>query len=100
VPRSRGWHRLRDFRAPATYAKKKRGEVPLTDPATIIVHVPDGDSLVSPMNGIRSWLDGNKVQPREFNPVSDGRDRAYAIAFASIDDATRFRLQFVDLKPR
>jgi hypothetical protein len=74
--------------------------VPLTDPATIIVHVPEGDSLGFTMNEIRSWLDENKIQLREFKPVSDGRDRAYAIAFASIEDATCFRLQFVDRKPR
>jgi hypothetical protein len=69
--------------------------MPPTDPATILVLVPEGDSLGDTMNQIRSWLDSNKVQPSVFKPVSGGRDRAYAIAFSSVEDAARFRLHLL-----
>jgi hypothetical protein len=68
--------------------------MPPTEPATILVKVPEGDSLGDTMNKIRSWLDSKNMQPSVFRPVSGGQERAYAIGFTSVEDADLFRRQF------
>ena len=67
-----------------------------TEPAVKIrIETPLGTPLGRLMNEIRSWLDGEKIQPMYFRPVVGAVGFGFEIGFRSEEDAKRFRVWFV-----
>ena len=60
----------------------------------IRIRVSLGSPLGETMNKMRTWLDRQKIQPREFKTGVDGKGYAFTIAFSNEDEAELFRQQF------
>jgi hypothetical protein len=66
----------------------------MIDPYTARVRVSQGEALGDVMNKLRSWLDGQKIQPTEFKTAADAAGCTFYIGFKSVEEATWFRDQF------
>jgi hypothetical protein len=58
------------------------------------VRVSRGEALGDVMKTLRTWLDGQKIEPTEFKTIVDARGFTLDFGFASAIDADRFRNQF------
>ena len=69
----------------------------LTSPAVVYAkHLPD-TPLGSTMNKIRTWLDSEKIEPKDFKTVVAREGLGFEIRFKSERDAERFQRQFPSL---
>ncbi|HEU0215797.1 MAG TPA: hypothetical protein VFQ90_03995 [Stellaceae bacterium] len=63
-------------------------------PMTTVVRLSQGDQLGTTMKRLRIWLDGERIEPREFKTVADAAGYTFTIGFRRPQDAKRFRAQF------
>lgn len=61
----------------------------------LIAVVSFGDTLREVMCKFDTWLDQQKIQREELTIATDGKGYRFTISFLSIDDADRFRAQFI-----
>jgi hypothetical protein len=78
---------------------EERSAMPLSAPYTVVVKMPVGTPIGEAMNTFRTWLDGEKIQPREFKIDAGRRDLTFALGFGSVAEAERFRAEFVTRLP-
>lgn len=59
-----------------------------------IVRLSEGDELGAIMSRLRTWLDGQKIQPATFKTFVDAKGYLLENGFRTTDEAGRFRAQF------
>jgi hypothetical protein len=62
---------------------------------SVRLRVPDG-GLGSAMETIRTWLDGQHIQPTSFRTMPDGGGYLLTITFYAEHEADRFRRRFAE----
>jgi hypothetical protein len=67
--------------------------MPINDPLTVVVRVPQGSELGAAMKELRVWLDRENIQTIHFETNVDDKGSTFKIRFRSIGDADRLRAE-------